>query len=201
MSCVTEAVEKMEELTRGTGCHDCNVKIERQPDAPACRYERGVNLKVGFGGAASDVVTHYPLETTTRIPFMFGAPLESPEQRTAACGIMGVVARFLCLCRRAQACGPEDHERCFLNFCSVFDGKKIYVNGALPDLIRLLGKRTVSSPEEADVIVVGGDGLFSADCLAVTDHYRGKKQMVFVGPSTAGVATFLNEEHWCPFAR
>ncbi|MDE4908651.1 hypothetical protein L0665_08535 [Methanogenium marinum] len=201
MSIVTDAVKKMEEVTQGTGCHDCNVKIERQPDAPTCQYVRGVNLRFGFGGAESDVVTQYPIETVTRIPFMFDAPLESPEQRTAACGIMGVVARFLCLCRKAKACDPKDHEQCFINFCSVFDGKKIYVNGNLPDLVRFLGKSAVSSPEGADVIVVGGDGLFSADCLAVTDQYRGKKQMVFVGPSTAGVATFLDEEHWCPFAR
>lgn len=205
MSCITDAVEEMEKVTRGgTGCHDCNVKIERQPDAPMCQYVRGVNLKVGFGGAAADVVTQYPLETVTRIPFMFGAPLESPEQRTAACGILSVVARFLCLCRRAQACGPpEDHDACFTNFRSVYDGKKIYVNGNLPpDLVRLLGKSSVSSPEDADVIAVGGDGLFSEEGLALTDHYRGKKEMIFVGPATAGVATFLNEEHWCPpFAR
>lgn len=201
MSSVTDAVEQMEKVTRGTGCHDCNVKIERQPDAPACRYERGVNLKVAFGGAAADVVTQYPIETVTRIPFMFGSLLETPEKRTAACGIMGVVARFLCLCRRAQACGPEDHDQCFENFRSVFEGERIYVNGDLPDLVRLLGKSVVSSPEEADVIVVGGDGLFAADSLAVADQYRGKKRMVFIGPSTAGVATFLDEEHWCPFAR
>jgi len=201
MSIVTDAVEQMEKVTRGTGCHDCNVKIERQLDAPACRYERGVNLKVAFGGAAADVVTQYPIETVTRIPFMFGSPLETPEKRTAACGIMGVVARFLCLCRRAQACDPTDHEQCFENFRSVFEGERIYVNGDLPDLVRLLGKSVVSSPEEADVIAVGGDGLFAADCLAVADQYRGKKRMIFVGPSTAGVATFLDEEHWCPFAR
>lgn len=201
MSIVTDAVEEMEKVTRGTGCHDCNVRIERQPDAPTCQYVRGVNLRFEFGGSASDVVTQYPLETVTRIPFMFGTPLETPEKRTAACGIMGVVARFLCLCRKAQACDPNDHEQCFTNLCSVFDGKKIYVNGNLPDLTRLLGKRAVSSPEDADVILVGGDGLFSADSLAVTDQYRGKKRMVFIGPSTAGVATFLDVEHWCPFAR
>ena len=201
MSIVTEAVAQMEKVTQGTGCQDCNVRIERQPDAPSCRYERGVNLRFGFGGTASDVVTQYPLETVTRIPFMFGMPLETPEKRTAACGIMGVVARFLCLCRKTQACDPEDHEQCLKNFCTVYGGEKVYVNGALPDLVRLLGKSVVSSPQEADIIVVGGDGLFSADCLAVTDEYRGKKRMVFIGPSTAGVATFLNEDHWCPFAR
>ncbi|WAI00305.1 hypothetical protein [Methanogenium organophilum] len=201
MSIVTEAVAQMEKVTHGTGCQDCNVKIERQPDAPSCQYVRGVNLRIGFGGTASDVVTRYPVETVTRIPFMFGASLESPEQRTAACGIMSVVARFLCLCRKAQACAHEDHARCFENFHSVYEGEKIFVNGDMPDLVRLLGKSVVSSPEEADVIVVGGDGLFSADSLAVTDEYRGKKQMVFIGPSTAGVAAFLNEEHWCPFAR
>ncbi len=175
MSIVTDAVKKMEEVTRGTGCHDCNVKIERQPDAPACQYVRGVNLRFGFGGSESDVVTDYPLETVTRIPFMFGAPLETPEQRTAACGIMGVVARFLCICRRAQACDPKEHEQCFIKFRSVFDGEKIYVNGNLPDLVRLLGKSAVSSPEEADVIVVGGDGLFSAEPLAITDQVQGQK--------------------------
>lgn len=201
MSSVTDAVERMEKVTRGTGCQDCNVKIERQPDAPACRYERGVNLKFGFGGAAADVVTQYPLETVTRIPFMFGASLETPEKRTAACGILSVVARFLCLCRRSQACGAEDHDQCFENFRSVFEGDRIYINGDMPELVRLLGKSVVSSPEEADVIVVGGDGLFSADGLAVSDKYRGEKKLVFIGPSTAGVATFLDEEHWCPFAR
>jgi hypothetical protein len=201
MSIITEAVAQMEKVTQGTGCHDGNVKIKRQPDAPVCRYERGVNLKVEFGGVSADVVTQYPIETVTRIPFMFGAPLETPEKRTAACGILGAVVRFLCLCRKAQACDPADHDQCFEKFRSAFEHEKIYVNGNLPDLIRLLGKNVVSSPEEADVIVVGGDGLFAADSLAVVDEYKGKKRMIFIGPSTAGVATFLSEEHWCPFAR
>lgn len=201
MSIVTEAVAQMEKVTEGTGCQDCNIRIERQPDAPSCQYERGVNLRFGYGGSASDVVTQFPLETVTRIPFMFGMPLETPEKRTAACGIMSVVARFLCLCRKVQACDPKDHEQCFENFRSVYGSEKVYVNGDLPDLVRLLGKQSVSSPEEADLIVVGGDGLFTADSLVITDDYRGKKQMVFIGPSTAGVATFLGEDHWCPFAR
>ena len=84
MDLVTDAVRKMEEVIFGSGCQDSNVRIRRSPSADVCQYERGVPLEIGYGGVIVDCVSNFPIEATTRVNFMFGAQLDTPEKRTAA---------------------------------------------------------------------------------------------------------------------
>ena len=55
--------------------------------------------------------------------------------------------------------------------------------------------------EAADLFLVAGDGMTTDAGVACIDEYRGHKQMIFLGPSTAGVSNLLNLEHWCPYGR
>jgi hypothetical protein len=201
MDLVTDAVRRMEEVIFGSGCQDSNVRIRRSPDADVCRYERGVPLEIGYGGVIVDCVSHFPIEATTRVNFMFGAQLDTPEKRTAACGIMNVIGRFLCLCRTGRACRPDDHERCMAQLQEHLAGKKAFAVGQAPALSALPGIVYVDDPAEADILLVPGDGLFRDEAVRVADAYRDKVPMLFVGPTTAGCASFLGVDHWCPFSR
>ena len=201
MDLVTDAVRKMEEVIFGSGCQDSNVRIRRSPNADVCQYERGVPLEIGYGGVIVDCVSNFPIEATTRVNFMFGAQLDTPEKRTAACGIMNVIGRFLCLCRTGRACRPADHERCMVQLQEHLAGKKVFPIGQAPLLSALSGVVYVDDPAEADIILVPGDGLFREEAVRVADAYRDKVPLLFVGPTTAGCASFLGIDHWCPFSR
>ncbi len=201
MDLVTDAVRRMEEVICGSGCQDSNVRIRRSPDADVCRYERGVPLVFEYGGVFIDVVTNYPLEATTRVNFLFGAQLDTPEKRTAACGIMNAVGRFLCLCRSGRACRPDDHDRCMGQLEEHLAGRKVAVIGRAPSLSGLAGVAYVDTPGEADIILVAGDGLFREESVRVADACRGETPLLFVGPTTAGCASFLGVDHWCPYSR
>lgn len=201
MDLVTDAVRKMEEVICGSGCQDSNVRIRRSPDADVCRYERGVPLVFEYGGVIVDCVTNYPLEATTRVNFMFGAQLDTPEKRTAACGIMNAISRFLCLCRSGRACRPEDHAQCMTQLEKHLAGRKVFVIGKAPALSGLAGAVYVESPADADIVLVPGDGLFGEEAVRAADACRGEVPLLLVGPSTAGCASFMGIDHWCPYSR
>ncbi|MBT8508822.1 hypothetical protein AZH53_10435 [Methanomicrobiaceae archaeon CYW5] len=201
MDMITDAVRKMEEVIHGSGCQDSNIRIRRSPDADVCRYERGVPLVFEYGGVNVDCVTNYPLEATTRVNFMFGAQLDTPEKRTAACGIMNAIGRFLCLCRSGRACRPEDHAPCMTQLGEHLAGRKVFVVGQAPALLGLAGVAYVDMPGEADILLVPGDGLFREEAVRVVDAWRDDVPILLVGPSTAGCASFLGIDHWCPYSR
>ena len=201
MDLVTDAVRRMEEVICGSGCQDSNVRIGRQPDADVCRYERGVPLKIEYGGVVVDCVSNFPIEAATRVNFMFGAQLDTPEKRTAACGIMNAIGRFLCLCRTARACRPDDHERCMKQLQEHLAGKRVFVIGQAPALSTLPGISVVDDPARADIVLVPGDGLFREEAVRVAEACRDEVPMLFIGPTTAGCASFLGIDHWCPFSR
>jgi len=201
MDLVTDAVRRMEEVIYGSGCQDSNVRIRRSPDADVCRYERGVPLEIEYGGVVVDCVSNYPIEAATRVNFMFGAQLDTPEKRTAACGIMNVIGRFLCLCRTGRACRPDDHGQCIAQLQKHLAGKKVLVVGQAPALVHIPGTAFVDDPAEAEIILVSGDGLFREEALRVADACRDEVPMLFIGPTTAGCASFLGVDHWCPFSR
>jgi fructose-specific component phosphotransferase system IIB-like protein len=68
-------------------------------------------------------------------------------------------------------------------------------------LERALARQIVDSPEAADLILVTGDGMTSDEGVACIDDHLGKKRMIFLGPSAAGVSCLMNLEHWCPYGR
>jgi hypothetical protein len=201
MSLITEAVAKLDETTHGSGCGDCNVEFRRDPDAEICNYARGSNLEVRFGGRTAQVVSRYPVQTTTRPSFMAGKPLASPEQRTAALGIINAVMGFLCLIRETRACTAASHDPCLAGLVERIGSSPVYCNGPMPAIERAFAASLVDDPQKAEFILTTEDGLIDDEGLAVIERYRSEKQLILLGPATAGIAALMDLEHNCPYGR
>jgi hypothetical protein len=148
-----------------------------------------------------EIVTSYPLEAVTKISFMYGSPLNSPVQRSAACAIINALSYFMCFTRIARACEKSSHENCLNELKEEISGKKVYLNGNLPGLYDRIKDNVVDLVDSADIIIVSGDGFFDEDKLAITEENRGRKRLIFAGPTTAGICIMENLEHWCPYGR
>jgi hypothetical protein len=201
MSLITEAVEKLRVLMAGSGLEDGIVTLKRNPDAPRCQYERGVCIEAHFGGGHGQVTTGSPLQAATRISFMYGASLGSPEERTAALAILNAAGGFLALTRKLHACRPEDYPACLSELCEVLGATRVACIGDTAVLPHELGTQLVHSPEEAEVILVVADGAIAPSTADLIERWRGKKRMIFLGPSFPGLCAMLNLEHWCPYGR
>ncbi|MBP2133861.1 hypothetical protein J2128_001815 [Methanomicrobium sp. W14] len=201
MSILSEAVDELEKKLSGSGCDHGTVSIKKAPGKRICPYVDGECLVTEYGGKSCEIVTSYPLEVNTKVSFMYGRPLKSPVQRTAACAIINTLSNFLCFTRIAKACDEGSCGDCLKELVEQLKGKKVYLNGNLPGLWSSIPGQTVDSPEDADIIIVSGDGLFDNDLLEVTEKYLGKKRVIFTGPSTAGVCVMKNYEHWCPYGK
>jgi hypothetical protein len=199
MNIVVEATRKLEEQLRESGCEDGIVRIETLPGCTLCQYEKGACMNASFGGRSAEFVTFDPVRATTRISFMFGATLEKTTQRIAACAIINVITGFLCLSRKLHACAPEHHGRCATELRERCKGLRIYNIGEIYHKEVLDGLSFVQDPEMADLFLVTGEGLVSPDGLGHVSRYRGKKPMIFVAPSTAGICSVLDLDHWCPY--
>jgi len=115
--------------------------------------------------------------------------------------IINAVSAFLCLTRKLQPCTPDRVRACLAELSREVAGKRIYLIGPMPVLEHALGRQVVDSPEAADLFLVAGDGMTSDEGVACIDEYLGKKRMIFLGPSTAGVCGLMSLEHWCPYGR
>lgn len=221
MSIVSDAVKILENRIFGSGCEDGLVRIS--PSASAgCPYEDGITVVTEYGGRVSELSTSFPLDATSKVSFMFDSPLKSPVQRTAACAILNVISNFMCFTRQGRACGEESHKACLDELIAQIAGKKVYPNGCLTNLEGMLleagslypEKRVtlVGKPEDADVILVSGDGLFDKEKLAVTERYFGNdgncgngdcasKELIFIGPAVTGFCVMHGRKHHCPYGR
>jgi hypothetical protein len=197
---IPEAVEKLGMLLGGSGLEEGVVTLKRNPDAPRCQYERGVCIEAHFGGGYGQVTTAYPLQATTRISFMRGAPLQSPEERTAALAILNAAGGFLALARRLHACRTEDYPACLSDLREALGTSRVACIGNAAILPHELGTPLIS-PEEAGVILVVADGAIAPATADRIDFWRGKKRMIFLGPSFPGLCALLNLVHWCPYGR
>ncbi|HOI13845.1 MAG TPA: hypothetical protein PLG75_08300 [Methanoculleus sp.] len=201
MSFWHDAIGKLETILADSGCEDGIVTLGVNYDADTCQYPRGVSLEGQFGGRTGQFITNEPLRANTRVSFMFGAPLGNQKQRAAAGAIINAVSAFLCLGRKLRPCTPDCYGPCLANLSREVAGKRVYLIGPMPVLERALGKQIVDTPETADLFLVAGDGMTTDAGIACIDEYRDKKQMIFLGPSTAGVSGLINLEHWCPYGR
>ncbi len=201
MSILQDAIEKLEKILEGSGCEHGVVNLSVNYDAEVCQYPKGVCMEGHFGGRSGQFITSDPVRANTRISFMFGAPLKDQKQRAAAAVIINAVSAFLCLTRRLQPCTPDHHAPCLAELSREVAGKRVYLLGPMPVLERAFRDQMVDSPEAADLILVAGDGMTTDEGTACIDDYRGKKQMIFLGPSTAGVCGLLDLKHWCPYGR
>jgi hypothetical protein len=201
MSTITEAVEKLRVLLEGSGLEDGIVTLKRNPDALRCQYERGVCIEAYFGGGHGQVMTASPLQAATRISFMYGAPLQTPEERTAALAILNAAGGFLTLTRKLHACRPEEYAPCLDGLRQILGSSRVACIGNASVLPHELEAQRVRTPDEAEVILVVADGAIAASTSELIDQFRGKKRMIFLGPSFSGPCALMNLEHWCPYGR
>lgn len=200
MNLIASAVTELKEQIKDSGCEDGIVALAQNPTRSLCQYPRGVCVEARFGDRTGHVVTTEPLEVATRVSFMYGAPLKRPVERTAACAILNAVTGFFCINRKMNACDQAHHAPCLAELAAALEGKKICLVGEAEGIADVLGASlTTATPEEADVLLVTGPALISDEGLATVEAARGTKPMIFLGPSTAGVATVLGIEHWCPY--
>jgi hypothetical protein len=198
---IVETVRKLEETIMGSGCEDNAVILQVNPDAVPCQYERGAVMEAIFGGKTAEFVTAEPIQATTRVAFMFGAPLGQPNLRAAACAIINVVTGFLCISRTLHSCTQECHRACQANIGRIIGGKIVYCATGMPAAFRETGALPAGDPESAEVLLINGDGIISQEGGELIAMYSGKKLIFFLGPSTAGVAALRNLNHFCPYGR
>ncbi|TAJ45662.1 hypothetical protein [Methanofollis fontis] len=199
MNLIATAVKKLEETVEHSGCEEGAVSLSRSTTIPLCQYPRGVCIEARFGDRRAHVVTPEPIQACTKVSFMFGAPLERPIERSAACAIINAVSGFFCINRRLNACTETDHTRCKQALAAELRGKTAFVAGSSRTLPEDAGIAYTDDPAAADVVLVTGPGLIEADALAAVEGALQDRRVIFLGPSTAGVAALLKHEHWCPY--
>ena len=201
MSLVTDAVEEMEKKLAGSGCDHGTVVLAKSPEKDICPFIEGTCIEASYGGKRIFIATSYPIEVKTRVSFMYGQELNSPVQRTAACAILNSLSSFMCFTRISGACPEGCGKKCLDELKEETADRQVYLNGTMTGLQKRLEDRIVADPEDADVIIVSGDGMFSDEGLEICDRYRNKKEMIFFAPGTSGLAGILNLHHWCPYGR
>lgn len=197
MNLIASAVAQLEEKMKNSGCEEGSVSLTRNPKRPVCQYPRGVCVEACFGDRRAHTVTPDPIQACTKVSFMFGAPLSTPVERTAACAIVNAVTAFFCINRRVNACGEHQHAACQKELAQEIAGARAYLAGEMRR--PLSGITTTDNPAEADILLVAGPGLVAGESLAAVEEALGRKRVICLGPETAGVAALLGIEHWCPY--
>jgi hypothetical protein len=201
MSVIHEAVKKLRVLLEGSGLEGGVVTLKRNADALRCQYERGVCVEAHFGGGHGQVTTNFPLQAATRISFMYDAPLQSPQERVAALAIINAASGFFVLSRKLHACRPEDYLPCLSELHRMLGTSPVACIGDATVIAREFGDQLTNSPDQAEVILVVADGAIAPSTFDLIDEWRGKKRMIFLGPSFPGLCALMNLEHWCPYGR
>ncbi|MDD3976785.1 hypothetical protein L1994_08280 [Methanomicrobium antiquum] len=201
MNIISKAVKELETKIYGSGCDDGVVTFSKVQKPEKCQYLNGECIKASYGGKHVEIATSYPLELKTKVSFMYGQPLDSPVQRTAACAILNVLSYFMCFSRTARACGKDSHDACLKELKEIIGDKKVFLNGFTPEISNIVSENIAACPEDADIILVSGEGLFDDEKLNITEEFLTKKRVIFTGPETSGICTIENHEYFCPYAR
>ena len=200
MDIIHESVKKIREILEHGGCGEGDILLEVNPDAKNCQFEKGACMTASFGGRTADFITFDPIRARTKISFMYDAPLDTPATRGAASAIINVVAGFFCLSRILHACPESCHAPCLRELRERTTGKQVFCIGTLPT-IENTGGEIIQDPEITDIILIGAEGMIAGGTGDIIERYRGKKQILCVGPSTAGIARLAMLQHWCPYGR
>ncbi|ABD42543.1 hypothetical protein Mhun_2851 [Methanospirillum hungatei JF-1] len=196
---INSAVQALVPMMEECGIAESPVLLTPDYDLPKCAYEKGVPIQVIFGGRSAVFVANEIIKATTKASFMSNAPLKKASQRAAAAGILNAVTGFLCTTRKLHACRQEEHSECRAELATKILNKRIYCYGNMPDARKLAGNLLVNRPEDADVVLVTGDGLIGDDAGILSE--LSKEKVLYLGPSTVGTAQLLHCEHFCPFGR
>jgi hypothetical protein len=201
MDIISESVKKIEVLLEHSGCTDAGVLLDVDNDTVICQFERGVSMSASFGGRGTDFATFDPIRARTKISFMFGASLETAPVRGAACAIINVVLGFLCMSRVLHSCMESCHAPCRDQIMKKIVGKRLFCIGEMGTCGTIVGNYRTDNPSDAEIILINGEGLISEGAGDFIESYKGSKQIICIGPSTAGIARLHELEHWCPFGR
>ncbi len=190
-----DAVKKLHDVAHGMGAEDGDLVYMTRPENHTCQFCSGSCLEVCFGGRVAEISSTEPFCAKMRLEHLYDAPLKSPKTRAAAAGALTVVTGFLMLIRKLGPCPTVNYEDCHEELVRYLDGKNVYILGR--DIPKI--KQTLLL-EDADVVVVTGDALLDNDLLAEIDEaILLEKELLFIGPSCAGVACLLGKRSWCPY--
>jgi len=201
MDIVSESVKKIEGLLEHSGCTDGGVLLDVDNNAVVCQFERGASMSALFGGKSTDFATFDPIRARTKISFMFGASLDTAQVRGAACAIINVILGFLCMSRVLHSCTQSCHAPCRDQMVSVIAGKRLFCIGGMGSVSAVFGNCRTDYPTDAEIILINGEGLIAEGTGDIIADNKGSKQIICIGPSTAGVARLHEIEHWCPFGK
>jgi hypothetical protein len=196
---IIDSVGRLEEIMHHSGCEEGGVRLDVNPDAKNCQYERGACMIATFGGRTAEFVTDDPIRALTKISFMAGAPLDTPATRSAACAVINVAAGFFCLSRVLHACPVASHAPCKNELVAELSGNRIFCTGKLPALEAELRNPIASRPEDADIILINNEGIILPEAGDLIESFKATKRIIWLGPSTAGVARIQQQSHWCPY--
>lgn len=201
MDIITDSVDKLDGILQRSGCEETGVRLDVDPGAKNCQYERGACMTASFGGRTAEFVTDDPIRALTKISFMIGAPLETPNVRSAACAIINVVTAFFCLSRVRRACPVVSHAPCLNQLAEELAGRSVFCIGNIPALKKVTTISIVDNIQNSDIIVVNNEGIIDKSTGDLVATWTGKKRIVFLGPSTSGVCRLQQGEHWCPYGQ
>ncbi|NMB79946.1 MAG: hypothetical protein GYA23_12735 [Methanomicrobiales archaeon] len=198
MDIIVDSVKKLEKLLEHSGCSDGGVRLDVDPYVVNCRFEKGACMTADFGKKQGIFTTFDPLRCLTKISFMFGAPLDTPPARGAACAITNVAAGFFCLSRTLHPCPAASHASCGKNLGEELAGRQVFAVGTIQGLESIHGITVTPDPSGADIILIGCEGLIDPVAGEIIGRYAKTKRILFLGPSTAGIARLNEMEHLCP---
>ncbi|WP_292424347.1 hypothetical protein [Methanoregula sp.] len=201
MDIITDSVTRLEEIIHHSGCEETGVHLDVDPTAKTCEYERGACMVASFGGRSAEFVTDDPIRAMTKISFMFGASLETPRVRSAACAIINVATGFFCLSRVLHACPKASHAPCLRELTEKLERHRVFCIGKIPVLERAQGLEVTTNIDKADIILVNNEGIIAPETGDLVAAWGKRKQIIFLGPSTAGVSRIQQQEHWCPYGK
>jgi hypothetical protein len=201
MDIIRESVTKIKEILEHGGCGEGDVLFTVNPDTRNCQFEKGACMTALFGGRTADFVTFNPLRARTKISFMYDAPLDTPSTRGAASAIVNVVTGFFCLSRVLHPCTEISHAPCFGELKQEIGGKRVYCIGGIPEIEHQFAGMVVRDPDTADVILISGEGMIAEGTGDLIEQFKGKKLVLCIGSSVAGVARLHQIEHWCPYGK
>lgn len=199
MHIINKAVSLLETQLEDCGISENAVVLKQEEEVIRCQYERGALTRVTFGGRSAGIASDFPVRATTKPSFMFGASLKKPEMKSAAAGIINAITGFLCLTRVLHACTPDHHGGCTTELFPLINGKKIWCCGEMKEIRERYAPFLVDNPNDADLILVSADGMIENEEDLIPVELG--KNVLFVGPSTAGVATLTHGSHFCPYGR
>jgi hypothetical protein len=201
MDIIRDSVTKIKDILEHGGCEEGDVLLEVNPNAKNCQFEKGACMTASFGGRTADFVTFDPLRACTKIAFMYGAPLDTGATRGAAAAIVNVVTGFFCLSRVLHACPESSHAPCLAELEQSLKGKKVFCIGNIAGIDSVLRGLVIQDPVAADIILIGNEGMLAQGTGDLVEQFKGKKQILCIGSSVAGVSRLHLLEHWCPYGR